>query len=48
MKILFPFSNLLKLLNSPHMTSKVFFTSVLVPAQITVGESFFMNSPFMI
>ena len=30
------------------MTSKVLFTPVLLPAHITVHESSFMNSPFMI
>ena len=35
-------------MNSPHLISKVFFTSVLLPAHITVSKSFFMNSNFMI
>ena len=35
-------------MNSLHMTSKVLFTSELLPAHITVHESSFMNSPFMI
>ena len=41
MKILFPFSHLLKLLNSPHMTFEVFFTSILLPAGVTtLGKTF--------
>ena len=35
-------------MNSPHLISKVFFNSVLLPAHITVSKSFFMNSNFMI
>ena len=35
-------------MNSPHITSKVFFTFVLLSAHITVGKYSFMNSPFMI
>ena len=35
-------------MNSPHLISKVFFTSVLLPAHITVSKSCFMNCNFMI
>ena len=39
---------LLKLMNNLYMSFKVFYTSTLLSAHITVGESSFMNSPFMI